>query len=198
MPSHNPTAPTVLHTADETRTDGLLTPFLRRRRLAMVRPHLQGSVLDIGCGIGFLAGLVDPDRYLGFDIYAPAVEEARRRCPNHRFVTELSEDRRFDTVVALAVIEHLEDPVETLRHWAARLTDRGRLVMTTPHPAGQHVYDIGARLGAFSRHASDDHEALIGRGTMAALAREVGLTVTVDRRFLLGMNQLFVLEPGRR
>lgn len=43
-------------------------------------------------------------------------------------------DRRFDTVVAGELIEHLEDPYAFLRGVRARIAPGGRLVLSTPNP----------------------------------------------------------------
>ena len=47
--------------------EGILSPFLAKKRMSKVLPFLNGSVLDYGCGVGNLAEVVDKD-YVGFDI----------------------------------------------------------------------------------------------------------------------------------
>ena len=51
----------------KTKYHGLLSPYLRNRRLAMARPLLTGRVLDVGCAEGHLAESVPADRYVGVD-----------------------------------------------------------------------------------------------------------------------------------
>ena len=50
------------------RRVGLLSPFLKRRRLQAVQPWLKGHILDFGCGYGGLAQYVTPDKYVGTDV----------------------------------------------------------------------------------------------------------------------------------
>jgi 2-polyprenyl-3-methyl-5-hydroxy-6-metoxy-1,4-benzoquinol methylase len=164
-------------------------------RVRAALPHVSGSVLDHGCGFGALAPYVPPDRYLGFDINEDSLEDARARNPSHRFTSELPVDTTFDTVVSMAVIEHVDDPAAYLRGLKAFVGDGGRIVLTTPRPSSAGVYALGARLGLFSQTAHDEHR-LVGEDQIAEAARTAGLRVVRFKTFLAGANQLAVLQPG--
>ena len=180
---------------------GLLSPFLRARRIAAVRPFLaRGRVLDIGCGTGQLAGLVESSRYMGVDQDAASVAAARRARPAHRFLTTAEfmaspPQEPFDLIVGLAVIEHIADPAEWLTWLRSHLAPTGQVLLTTPHPLGRRVHDLGGRIGVFSREAAEEHHDFLDRGRMAAVAGRAGFRLARSRPFLLGANQLFVLEP---
>ncbi len=187
------------------QTSGLLSPYLRRRRLAVVAPYLGGGrVLDYGCGVGELARRVPPERYLGVDRDADSLAAARARFPRHRFVVPEELDAAaaaegsFDLVVALAFIEHLADPGAWLAAASRRLAPGGRMVLTTPEPRLFGVHRLGAAAGLFSREGAAEHQTPIGRADLAVLAADARLRVLEARRFLLGANQLFVLgaEPA--
>jgi len=176
-------------------TEGLLSPYLREKRIQAVRPYLKGRVLDVGCGSGALARLLAPANYLGVDRDDDSLQRARNLSPSHAFVSELPEEPgQFDTVVSMAVIEHLSDPVEHLRMLSRQLkTGReARIVLTTPHPAVDWVHDLGARVGLFSRHANDEHEELLDRARLLSVGASAGLGLERYRRFLLGANQLAI------
>lgn len=165
--------------------------------MAAVRPWLQGSVFDFGCGSGALSQYVDAAGYCGYDIDAASLARARALYPQHRFVGVQPDAEQFDTVVSLAVIEHCDDPAAFLAHLAALARPGGRVALTTPHPAFEFIHDLGARIGMFSRDASEEHEALLDRKALHALAAGLGLPVLQYRRFLFGANQLIVLQRPR-
>ncbi|MBN1513149.1 MAG: methyltransferase domain-containing protein, partial [Phycisphaerae bacterium] len=130
------------------------------------------------------------------------VRLARRRYPEHTFLTldEFQDGRTlpgFDVIVALAVIEHVDDPGDWLARLAAHLNPGGRIVLTTPHPAWRRVHDLGAAVGLFSREAAEEHHALLDEPALRELATNAGLDLIHSRRFLLGANQLFVLRPAQ-
>ena len=174
-------------------SEGLLSPWLRRLRIQAARPYLRGRVLDVGCGSGALAQHCRPESYIGYDIDRESLLIARRESARYRFVEEPPHGDRFDTVVALAVIEHLPEPGEALKAWRTFLAPGGRIVLTTPHPSVDWIHHLGARVGLFSRHGYEEHEELINLIAMRRLASEAELSIELHRRFLFGANQLFVL-----
>ncbi len=171
---------------------GLLSGFLTRARLRAARPYLVGTVLDFASGHGNLAQLCNPHYYVGYDIDERKLAVARRHFPRHRFQQVLPEDQRFDVVVALAFIEHV-NPEHYLKQFADLLLPNGHIALTTPHPSFEWVHTLGARLGLFSQEAHEDHEHLIDAAGIAELAERLSLRVVEQKRFLLGANQLFVL-----
>lgn len=176
--------------------EGLLSPFLRNRRIEAVRPWLQGRVLDVGCGSGMLAALVGAEEYIGFDPDEESIVNARKKFPHHKFLPQLKTNEKFNTVVALAVLEHVPDPAKWMMEMKSFLSDeRGMVVLTTPHPSMEMVHTLGAKIGLFSSHASEEHEQLIDFVRMTEIGHDTGMKIHTYKRFLLGGNQLFVLIP---
>ena len=173
---------------------GLLSGYMQRQRIAAALPLLSGQVLDLGSGTGLLAEHVPPERYCGWDINAGAARGAGRRYPKHKFSTDLP-DGPFDTAVALAVIEHVPEPVaQAVSDWIAPLKPGGRFVLTTPHKAFRRVHETAASLGLAASSAADDHEVLFNRTTLVEALAPLPLELETYRRFLFGMNQLFVFR----
>jgi 2-polyprenyl-3-methyl-5-hydroxy-6-metoxy-1,4-benzoquinol methylase len=177
---------------------GLLSPFLRNRRIAAVMPFIEGRVLDIGCGVGALASRCAPDRYFGFDIDFESIELARKENPHHRFDAVLPAREIFDTIVGLAVIEHVPRPVEMLRQLRSHLAPNGKIVLTTPHPAFEWLHTLGSTFGIFSDAAAEEHETLLDERAMRQLGLAADLDIDIWRRFLFGANQVFVLKKANR
>lgn len=177
-------------------SEGFLSPFLRERRIRAALPYLRGTVLDFGCGSGALAAWISPANYFGMDRDAEALAAARRRFPAHRFSQELPESAAFDTIAALAVLEHLPSPAAWLLQMRRHLAPGGQIVLTTPHPSVRLVHEAGARAGLFSRAAAEEHEQMLNGADLLRLARQSGFRLVRYRRFLLGANQLAVLQPA--
>ncbi len=177
--------------------EGLLSPWLRKKRFAAARPFLHGRVLDFGCGSGALAEFVSGDLYLGVDKDELSLQNAQSRFPKHRFISKLpAADEKFDSVVSLAVIEHVSDPAEFLHILSAYLDESNdaRLIVTTPHPSVDWIHDLGASIGLFSKHANEEHEELLDRAKLERAGVQAGLKLIAYRRFLFGANQIAVFE----
>ncbi|MBW2282083.1 MAG: class I SAM-dependent methyltransferase [Deltaproteobacteria bacterium] len=105
--------------------------------------HLRGRLLDVGCGSGLLLGTL---RDLGWDVSgseidpdAAAVARARVGCEVHEgAVEELSLPAGHYQAVTLShVIEHVLDPVATLRECGRLLARDGRVAIVTPNAASR-------------------------------------------------------------
>jgi SAM-dependent methyltransferase len=178
-------------------TEGFLSPWLRKQRFKAVLPYLKGRVLDYGCGSGGLAQYIQADLYLGVEVDAESLQKGKDTNPEHSFVTELSGiGSKFDTIVALAVIEHVVNPAAFLSNLKQFLTqtDDARIVITTPHPSIDWVHDIGASAGLFSKHANNEHGDLLDEKNLNQVGEQCSLVIIEYERFLLGANQLAVYK----
>jgi SAM-dependent methyltransferase len=64
------------------------------------------SVLDVGCGYGDF-GQAMFKNYTGYDIVPEMIKEAKKRYPQHKFITEWK-DETFDWIVASGVFNLLD------------------------------------------------------------------------------------------
>ena len=174
--------------------EGILSPWLRKKRFSAARPYMRGRVLDMGCGSGALASMVEPRSYFGVEIDLESLGKARHAYPLHVFHECLpNESEKFDTVISLAVIEHVISPERFLGDLSKYLrSSESRLVITTPHPSMDWVHDVGAAVGLFSRHANEEHEDLLDRKSLESAGQGAGLRLLIYERFLFGANQIAV------
>ncbi len=177
----------------------LLSVYLARQRIAMVRPYLRGDVLDLGCGYAHLVSSLQPGQvYVGIDRNAALLDKVRTRYPQHTFCqSEFDTERlplrqRFHTVVMLAVIEHLRQPDHLFSQLRDCLQPQGQVLMTSPSAWGNRIHSLGARIGLFSLEAARDHSEIFSKASLAARVRPHGLALVRYRRFEGGGNQLFV------
>jgi 2-polyprenyl-3-methyl-5-hydroxy-6-metoxy-1,4-benzoquinol methylase len=148
----DPFGPAYFDRGELRRSRDLTTSTYRNLLFAWLGQHwpelLNGTgrrALEIGCGYGYVTELLARQGYdaLGVDIAAHAIEHATQSSSveGARFeVWDAAEPptfaTRFDLVVALEVIEHLEDPEGAIARWAALLEPGGSLICTTPNRHG--------------------------------------------------------------
>ena len=102
-------------------------------------------MLDIGCGVGGLATLLRDkglEGYCGVDFSAVRLAQARKICPEFRFVeadaftTDLFETLDYDAVLSLEFLEHVERDIEILN----KIKSGTRFMGTVPNfPHASHV-----------------------------------------------------------
>lgn len=148
----------------------------------LVRPAVGRRVVEIGCGIGnFTSMLLDRELVVGVDEVPDCLALLQARYP-HVSVVEcdaasaaMRQLSRFepDSCVALNVLEHIEDDLGALTHWAAMLPAGGRIVLLVPA--------FPALFGPIDRHLG--HYRRYTRCTLAGLARGAGLRVRELRYF---------------
>lgn len=99
----------------------------------------KGALLDMPCGDGTLTEmfLSHFERVVGVDASSKHLAEARRRLPDVAFhqglIEEVELEEKFDTVVMLNVLEHVQDPIFVLRKAASLLKDDGVLIVHVPN-----------------------------------------------------------------
>jgi SAM-dependent methyltransferase len=176
----------------------IASPFLRQRRLAHVAPYLEGPVLDIGCGDCAAAPLVN-GAYLGIDLDPDPLTESKQVAERIQAVADALpfEDHSFNTVLAMAVLEHVPNPVACLAEARRVLRPGGKLVLTTPTPLGDRIHHTLANARITSKHAADEHQSVMGPAELTAVVEEAGFEVEHFQLFLLRGNQLCVATTPR-
>lgn len=178
-------------------SEGLFSPYLRKKRIAACYPFLYGRILDVGCSSGELAAFVPTEKYLGVDTDKESLKIAKIKYPHHRFKCELPNvNTQFDTIASLAVIEHVDNPDAFLHGLAELLTPgpKSRIILTSPHPIAEEMLYLGSRIRLFSRSANEEHTNLLSQNDFLKLAAVCDLRMSHYRRFLFGINQLVVYQ----
>lgn len=122
--------------------------FARRYYAALVRRYapamVQGEtrrLLEMGCGLGHLLGLLQDDfQCVGIDLIDYSIEQTRINAPKAQAYQMSADDlsefesESFSVVVALHLVEHLPDPAHTIREVSRILKPGGLWLFATPHP----------------------------------------------------------------
>lgn len=174
--------------------------WLQNLRISKALPWIppDAHVLDVGCADGalFVRGEGRIKSGVGIDL------EPTDSWPSGPFerrtgqLTELvHEDEVFDAVVMLAVVEHV--PVDELQRWAALLPSvlhgGGKLVITTPSPAVDHILEYGIRFKLLDGMEAEQHHGFDPEATPGIFSSPA-LSLRHREKFELGLNYLFVFD----
>jgi len=131
---------------------------------AAISPYVRGEVLEVGAGIGSNAPFLnqsrgqpwvclEPDARLLARLRVSLAHSGMEPLPEaiHGTLESLEASRRFDTVVYIDVLEHIENDRLELSNAGARLRPGGRIVVLSPaHQALFSRFD--ATLGHWRRY----------------------------------------------
>lgn len=167
--------------------------YFEDENLALMRHGPSNArVLDVGCGSGTLGACLRRrgNAVWGVDVAADVAEPAGRRLD--RFVLaditdraaigESLGDERFDVIVFADVLEHLPDPVGTLRSYLRFLAPGGTVLVSVPNVAVWNVR-AGLLLGRFRYTATGTldrtHLRFFTRANLDRALTEAGLRVVL-------------------
>ncbi|HEU0124209.1 MAG TPA: bifunctional glycosyltransferase/class I SAM-dependent methyltransferase [Bryobacteraceae bacterium] len=152
----------------------------------LLRPHLGDRVVEVGAGIGNLAGRMMGKRqsYVAAEkdsLYLHALRNRFLRTPNVQ-VRSLDPEHSaaceslagpFDTAIAASVLEFAEDPAAIVRNLAGQLAPGGKLLIIAPNAPGLYC-NMDRTLG---------HKRRFDSGELGRLMVDAGLEVTSIRSF---------------
>ena len=99
------------------------------------------------------------------------------------------DNNSFDVVTMIAVLEHLEHPIEIMNEISRVLKPNGALIITVPSVWSQPVLEfLSFGLGIVSRDEIADHKLYHNRLSLEFLARKSGLKINEHKYFQLWMN----------
>lgn len=156
-----------------------LEKFLQHQRFKKVIPLLKGAVLDFGGNEGELKPYVKGDYTL----------------VNYDY-SKMEQGKQFDTIVALAVIEHIEvNRVSTLfGKFKQVLSKEGTIIITTPAPIAKPVLESLAFAGLLDKKNIEEHKHYWNKKELSLLADENGFIISTYRKFQLGFNQFVIIN----
>jgi len=160
----------------------------------LILPYVHGDVLEVGAGIGAntrtLADLpcrrwlcLEPDSTLAARIALPT--------PRHELVigtiADLDPRRKFDTILYIDVIEHIEDDRGELARAAALLLPGGSIVVLAPAHASLYTA-FDRAIGHFRRYSTHALRAIAPAGLSErklVYLDSCGALASLGNRFLL-------------
>ena len=155
-----------------------LEKFLQDYRFNVSKPYLIGDVLDFGGNKGELQKFV-AGKYILVNYDHSAMEDA---C--------------VDTIVSLAVIEHVEfdEALSIFQKFKKILNAHGRVLLTMPTPLAKPALELLALLRILDKRNIAEHKHYWSKNEIYALAKKTGFVVKKYQTFQVGFNQLVILE----
>jgi 2-polyprenyl-3-methyl-5-hydroxy-6-metoxy-1,4-benzoquinol methylase len=128
-------------TSGESTGSETLRLHLERYRFACEN-LLPGSVLDIACGVGYgtqmLGSISGVIKATGVDLSSAAVKYATQKYASDRVsfacqdATQFNPILKYENIVSLETIEHVNHPQSFFAHLASLLSPGGRLIASVP------------------------------------------------------------------
>lgn len=191
-------------TGAETLDIMALAPRYNAWQYRRIAPYMGRRICELGSGIGNMSAHIraaGPDRLLLTDTDAdylarlrtqyaadPVVRVEHLEMPDLEAGERLGPER-LDTVVALNVLEHIEDDLGTLESAYRMLVPGGRLVLLVPALPVLHG-TLDRELGHYRRYT---------RRSLAGVVRSAGFTLRTLRFFnLVGSVGWFVVARLQR
>src|SRR3989344_6301926 len=136
----------------------------------LIEPELKGHILEVGAGIGNITQLlVDKSkRVYAIDLNERYVEKLKKRFAN-KLEVELGNvekndnffnNKKFDTIVCLNVLEHIKKDTNALKNMYSLLIKGGKLILLVP--AHEFLYShLDAKLGHYKRYNKKELDLLL-------------------------------------
>ena len=156
--------------------------FLQKRRFKKVLPFLKGDILDFGGNDGELEQYVKGSYTLVNYDHAPM------------------ENKTFDTIVALAVIEHIDIPdvFAVVGKFKPKLKPGGTIFLTTPTRMAKPVLEFLAFINMVDKENIEEHKHYWNKKEIYELAVKNGFEIKEYRKFQFGFNQFAVLQHRQK
>lgn len=177
-------------------------------KLRMCDPKPGQKILDVGCGIGWFAGMLASQyrvEVLGVDASEYAIDEARKRYGNvdkldfqvcDALLIEYEE--AFDKILCLDVLEHLarKDAQILLKKIHTALREGGSLVLCVPINDVWHLPAV-RKLARFLHIPTFEHKTFFSMQTVAAELQQVGFSIVELSPWFWFEDQLKIMLPHR-
>jgi 2-polyprenyl-3-methyl-5-hydroxy-6-metoxy-1,4-benzoquinol methylase len=151
-----------------------------------------GRVLDVGCGSGELLSLLKKDGWqcFGVEINPKAASYVKKLWQIDVKNKELKKNdfpaKNFDVIVLSHVLEHLPDPIQTLKIVRTALKDDGTLVIAVPN-----IRSINAKIFRSYWYALDVPRHLLhfNSETLQKMLRRAGFKIISQDFFSVGHSK---------
>jgi len=184
--------------------EAVLEKYIRRQRVNRVKKLIpkNSRVLDIGCGYNayFLNQIKgNISKGVGLDFSVKKAGSGKITLKSVYLEKKIPEkNSSFETITALAIIEHLKYPQEIINELARVTKPGGTLIITTPNKSFKPLLEFLALTGLLSKREVKDHKQYFDKKSLQETLVKAGFVnknIRVSAFMLgLGMNLLAVAK----
>lgn len=184
----------ALLSREQTLKIGLIA--LDDERVIIALRHVEGKLLDIGCGANNLVRSYGNG--VGVDVYpwegCDMVVKAADKLP--------FDDKYFGTVSYIACLNHIPNRADSLKE-AYRVTKKGGKVIVTMVPPlwGRFIHWLRFKNDPDHQDRDIDHDhELLGMHSshVRSLLKDAGFKNIVTKRFVFGINSIYIGEKPKK
>lgn len=102
--------------------------------------HKDDTVVEFGAGGGFLLKLIEAKEKLGIEINDAAIRNAEKL--GIRMVKRVDDvpDEFADVIISTHVLEHVDNPLETLQKLRSKMKENGKIIFVVPYQSDRYEY----------------------------------------------------------
>jgi SAM-dependent methyltransferase len=109
-----------------------------------IKPYFRGDkALELGPALGQMTKFLVDDFSIihlveGSKDLLDQIPDYKNVIKHHSFFEEFETDLKFDTIIMSHVLEHIEKPIDVLKHVSKWLSDNGVLIISVPNAKSFH------------------------------------------------------------
>jgi len=171
---------------------------LSRMRYKKVMPYIKKDlvVADIGCGKeGLFLKNISSKIKKGFGFDFKLKKEIK-----HKNITLINGDfakhkDKFDVVIMMAVLEHLDNPLKILKQIYSKLNKGGVIILTTPDKRSKWILEFLA----FDMHIINedeilDHKHYFNKKELFSILKTANFSKIKHKHFQFGLNNFITAK----
>lgn len=169
----------------------LIGKMLATKRHSIVMPFIRGRLLDIGCGVNTLVRAYGNG--VGVDVYDWGDVDYVVTDSSHLPFPDLA----FNTITIIAALNHIPNREGVLTECRRLLTPEGKLIITMLSPKISWTWHLlRSRWDADQRKRGMKGGEIYGisKKGVLDLAQRQGFRMILNKRFMLGLNSLYISE----
>lgn len=183
------------------KKDLLLDSILRQLRINAVKKYITPNsvVCDIGCGnnANFLKSLSTKITMgIGIDKRVEDFSNGKLHFIKDNLDKSLPVDNAtIDYATIIAVIEHVDNPLELLKEIHRILKPGGKIILTTPSPSSKLILEFLAfKMHLISKELIEEHKYYFNKEELYKSFEEIGFKSIMIKNFEFNYNILAIAE----